>query len=240
MKLFLSLCCCFAVTAMALAEPQDNEHRKKNNAQPLPQTQQPIKSKGRRPNTASQWQGQQNMVKPKYRNLPAARSNAQVFHARHFNLANKPNPNIPSAKFRTGARIEGSENWKGQKYAAFRAYHSEWHDRNWWTSHHTRIVFVFGGWYFWNAGYWCPAWGYDPYAFYAYDGPIYAGSPAEDPAQVVANVQGALQDQGYYDGEVDGVLGPLTRAAIAHYQQDQGLYITSAIDEPTLESLGLA
>jgi len=61
-----------------------------------------------------------------------------------------------------------------------------------------------------------------------------------DPGQVVGNVQAALQEQGYYDGEVDGILGPLTRAAIARYQQDHGLYTTSAVDEPTLESLGLA
>jgi peptidoglycan hydrolase-like protein with peptidoglycan-binding domain len=59
------------------------------------------------------------------------------------------------------------------------------------------------------------------------------------PDQVVANVQTALQEQGYYHGEVDGLLGPLTRAAIADYQRDQGLYITSAIDEPTLASLGM-
>jgi peptidoglycan hydrolase-like protein with peptidoglycan-binding domain len=53
-------------------------------------------------------------------------------------------------------------------------------------------------------------------------------------------VQAALQQQGYYRSEVDGLLGPLTRAAIADYQRDHGLYLTSAIDRPTLESLGIA
>jgi hypothetical protein len=240
MKLFVSFCCCFAVAAAALAETQDNQHKKKNTAQPSPEAQQPIKSKGRRPYNASQLQGQQNMVKPKSHNLPAVQPNAQAFHPRHFNLANKPNPNVPAAKFTPNHRIAGSENWKGQKYTAFRAYHPEWHDQAWWRSHHNRIIFVFGGWYFWDGGYWYPAWGYDPYAYYAYDGPIYAGSAAMDPGQVVANVQAALQAQGYYNGEVDGILGPLTRAAIARYQQDHGLFITSAIDEPTLESLGMA
>src|SRR5205823_12655459 len=43
----------------------------------------------------------------------------------------------------------------------------------------------------------------------------------------------------YYQGEVDGLLGPLTRAAVANYQRDHGLYITSAIDRPTLSSLGM-
>src|SRR5438477_163012 len=86
-----------------------------------------------------------------------------------------------------------------------------------------RIVFGFGAPYFWDAGWWYPAWAYDPNAYYAYDGPIYAynGLP---PDQVVANVQSAVQEQGYYTGEVDGLLGPLTRAAIARYQQDHGLY----------------
>jgi Putative peptidoglycan binding domain len=240
MKLFLSLWCSLAFAGVALAEPQDNQQNKKNAAEPLPQAQQPVKSKGGRPYNASQLQSQQSMVKPKWHTLPTAQSNAQAFHARHFTLTNKPNPNIPATKFTPNHRIAGSENWKGQKYTAFRAYHPEWHDRAWWRAHHSRIIFVFGGWYFWDAGYWYPAWGYDPYAYYAYDGPIYAGSAAMDAGQVVANVQAALQAQGYYDGEVDGILGPLTRAAIARYQHDHDLYITSAIDEPTLESLGMA
>jgi peptidoglycan hydrolase-like protein with peptidoglycan-binding domain len=60
------------------------------------------------------------------------------------------------------------------------------------------------------------------------------------PDQVIANVQAALQEQGYYHGDVDGLIGPLTRAAIAEYQRDHGLYETAAIDRPTLESLGMA
>jgi hypothetical protein len=38
---------------------------------------------------------------------------------------------------------------------------------------------------------------------------------------------------------VDGLIGPATREALANYQQDHGLPVTSAIDGPTLESLGL-
>ena len=50
----------------------------------------------------------------------------------------------------------------------------------------------------------------------------------------------ALQEQGYYKGEVDGLIGPLTRQALAEYQQANGLYATETIDQPTLSSLGLA
>jgi hypothetical protein len=166
---------------------------------------------------------------------------AKTFSPRRFNLASKAKPaaaKAPAVTFRQGTRIQGSQNWTGSRYTAFRSYSPQWHDRGWWHSHHDRIVFVFGGWYYWNTGYWYPAWGYDPYAYYFYDGPIYAYNDLP-PDQVIANVQAALQQQGYYEGEVDGLLGPLTRAAIANYQQDHGLYITSAIDEPTLASLGM-
>jgi len=57
---------------------------------------------------------------------------------------------------------------------------------------------------------------------------------------MIANVQATLQQEGYYHGEVDGMLGPFTRSALANYQRDHGLYVTSAIDRPTLESLGMA
>jgi hypothetical protein len=165
---------------------------------------------------------------------------AKPFKARRFNLATNTRPTkFAAVNFQQGRRIQGSQNWQGRNYWAFRNYNPVWHDRGWWRSRYNRVVFVYGGWYAWNAGYWYPAWGYAPNAYYAYDGPIYAynGLP---PDQVVANVQAALQQEGYYQGDVDGLLGPLTRAAIADYQSDHGLYTTSAIDQPTLESLGMA
>jgi Putative peptidoglycan binding domain len=165
---------------------------------------------------------------------------ATTFKAKHFNLPNKPNSNIPAVKFNQNFHIAGSQNWKGQKYVVFRNYHPQWHDQGWWRSHHNHIVFVSGGWYFWDGGYYYPAWGYAPDAYYAYDGPIYAGSEETDPGQVVANVQSALQEQGFYQGEVDGILGPQTRAALAEYQSKQGMEPTGAIDEPTLESLNMS
>jgi len=60
------------------------------------------------------------------------------------------------------------------------------------------------------------------------------------PDQVVANVQAALQELGYYQGPINGLLDPATGAALANYQRDNGLNITSAIDEPTLAALGIA
>jgi len=52
-------------------------------------------------------------------------------------------------------------------------------------------------------------------------------------------VQLALQQQGYYAGPIDGLLGPQTRGALAAFQADNGLATTSAVDRPTLQTLGL-
>jgi len=169
----------------------------------------------------------------------AFQSNGKKYKAQRFNLASNTRPTKYTAvKFQQNRRIQGSQYWQGKNYWAFRNYRPLWHDRGWWHSHYNRVVFAYGGWYYWNSGWWYPAWGYAPNSYYAYDGPIYAYNSLP-PDQVVANVQAALQEQGYYQGEVDGLLGPLTREAIAGYQRDHGLYTTSAIDQPTLESLGM-
>ena len=172
-------------------------------------------------------------------NAVAVQSSTKTFKAKRFNLQTKTRPaTVGSVTFQPSRHIQGSQTWQGSNYRVFRNYSSQWHERNWWRNHYNRVVFVYGGWYAWNAGYWIPAWGYDSNAYYAYDGPIYAYNNLP-PDQVIANVQAALQQQGYYQGEVDGLLGPLTRAAVADYQRDHGLYITSAIDRPTLSSLGM-
>ena len=170
---------------------------------------------------------------------PPAQAQANSFSPQHFNLPSKPDPAITSVKFEGTGQIQGSETWTDPKYTVFRNYHHEWHDADWWKIHHTRIVFVSGGWYYWERSYWFPAWGYHSQSVYGYDGPIYAYNNLE-PDQVVANVQATLQQLGYYHGPINGVLGSATRAAIANYQRDQGLYSTSAIDEATLAALGMA
>lgn len=170
----------------------------------------------------------------------ATAKTGKPFKQQHFNLAKQPNTaKAPPVKFQQGRHIEGSQNWQGHQYNVFRNYHSEWHDQGWWHSHYPRVVFAFGAPYYWNSGYWFPAWGYNANAYYAWDGPIYAPHNLP-PDQVIANVQSALQQEGYYQGEVDGLLGPITRDAIANYQRDHGLYTTSTIDEPTLQSLGMS
>ncbi len=165
----------------------------------------------------------------------------QKVKTEHANFKAEPKPDkVPTVTFNQSYHIEGSDRWQGEKYENFRAYHPEQHDQNYYHSHYSRVEVISGGAYYWNNGYWYPAWGYDRSAqYYPYDGPIYVGHRAEPPDRVIADVQAILQEQGYYKGEVDGLLGPLTRQALTAYQSDNGLYTTAAIDEPTLDSLDL-
>ncbi len=166
----------------------------------------------------------------------------QQIKSQHANFRAQPKPQqVPPVTFNQNHRIEGSDRWQGQQYEVFRSYHPEWHDQGWYHSHYNRVELIGGGYYFWNNGFWYPAWGYSPSAqYYAYDGPIYVGQRAEPPDKVIADVQAVLQQMGYYNGEVDGLLGPMTRDALAAYQADQGLTQTAAIDEPTLDALGMS
>jgi len=116
--------------------------------------------------------------------------------------------------------------------------HRGQHDCNWWRNHCHTIILIGGGFYAWDLGYWYPAYGYDSYnSNYAYDGPIY-GYDGLPPDQIIANVQYALQQLGYCAEAADGVLGPVTRAAIEDYQVENNLPVTGAIDRPLLVSLG--
>jgi hypothetical protein len=165
----------------------------------------------------------------------------QQIKSQHANFRAQPKPQqVPPVTYNQNYRIQNSEHWQGQQYEVFRSYHPEWHDEGWYRTHYNRVELIGGGYYFWNNGYWYPAWGYSPSAqYYAYDGPIYVGHRAEPPDKVIADVQAVLQQMGYYTGEVDGLLGPLTREALTAYQTDNGLTTTAAIDQPTLDSLDM-
>ncbi|MFL6536952.1 MAG: peptidoglycan-binding protein [Chthoniobacterales bacterium] len=133
-----------------------------------------------------------------------------------------------------GYAARGGGNW---------ARTSNWdrshHDRGWYRSHYSRFATFGGGYYYWDNGFWFPAYGYDPYfSTYSYDAPIYAYQD-QDPGQVIANVQGALQQQGFYHGAVDGTYGPETRRALLNFQRQNGLPESGQIDQDTLGALGM-
>jgi len=173
---------------------------------------------------------------------PQNAANIQRIRSQYQNFKARPNPaTIPSVQYNQNYRIENAQNWSGPQYRAFQTYRPQWHDQGWWQSNYaSNLLLIGGGWYYWNSGYWYPAWGYDSaYSDYPYDGPIYVGEHRRPFDEVVADVQATLQEQGYYRGEVDGLMGPLTRTALADFQRDHGLISTAALDQPTLASLGL-
>jgi hypothetical protein len=136
-----------------------------------------------------------------------------------------------------------------------------------WHGHHCR--FVNGSWIIFDLGFypWWPYW--YPYDYYAYDyypytsnydpgyydsgyndSGVYQGEEYYDQGNydssdqyssdsTVAAVQERLARQGYYRGEIDGILGPQTRRAIARYQRGHGLSVTGNLTPDMLQALGL-
>ncbi|MGI8432769.1 MAG: peptidoglycan-binding protein [Chthoniobacterales bacterium] len=176
-------------------------------------------------------------------NRPAIRrttSNPVVNSGRSRNRDRSTNPRVTNNAGATNHRPNANnrDSFAAARHRRERGHH----DRDWWRSHYHNTTFVLfgGGYYYRDAGYWFPAYGYDPYYnTYAYDEPIYAYNDLA-PGQVLENVQAALRDLGYYNGPIDGLIGPRTRGALGAFQEDNGLVITEAVDEPTLVALGLA
>ena len=145
---------------------------------------------------------------------------------------------VTNSRIRGGKPVLNFNNANTMNFTDACRRHRDHHDRDWWRNHCHTIILIGGGFYAWDLGYWYPAYGYDSYySNYSYDGPIY-GYDGLSPDQIIANVQYALQQLGYFSEAVDGVLGPITRDAIADYQLDNGLPVTGAIDRPTLVALG--
>jgi len=100
----------------------------------------------------------------------------------------------------------------------------------------------YGGW--WGGGLWYPyyyGYGY-PYGYpYGDTGPMYYPqyNASRNVASLSREVQQSLAQAGYYRGEVDGQIGPMTRSAIGRYQSAHHLPVTDRIDEPLLQSLRL-
>ena len=64
---------------------------------------------------------------------------------------------------------------------------------------------------------------------------------SEKRKRLIMRVQFALFDKGYYDGIIDGVMGPTTRASIKKYRQanDLPLPITETLDTQLLNALNI-
>src|SRR5579863_4358818 len=64
-------------------------------------------------------------------------------------------------------------------------------------------------------------------------------TPAVMNHQDVKKVQKTLRSDGYYQGRVDGVMGPQTRAGIRRYQESNRLASTGRLDAQTAGKLGV-
>jgi hypothetical protein len=109
------------------------------------------------------------------------------------------------------------------------------HDGNWrrdWDRRHAH--FRNGHWWFFDGGTWIGLdAGYYPWDYYPYS----AADQQADPT--VSAVQSRLAKLGYYNGVVDGLFGPDTRAALTRYQIDHRLSVTASLTKDTLQSLGI-
>lgn len=95
-----------------------------------------------------------------------------------------------------------------------------------------------------SAGYYAAAPGYAAYQQPVYQGQIVAetapGRLAPSTSGTAArSVQAALQNRGYYNGPIDGEFGPESQAAVARFQQANGLKVTGLINSSTLKALNL-
>jgi len=72
----------------------------------------------------------------------------------------------------------------------------------------------------------------------------FAASPDQEKSVVlhrqdVKKVQETLRDKGYYSAEIDGIIGPKTRAGIRQYQKSENLPVTGRLDAATAGKFGV-
>lgn len=194
----------------------------------------------------------------------SAAINARSFRSDSRAIANQRHAANTAGRIRQSGNLP--TNWRNHVVAQHSAnWHRDWdrrHDHIW-HGHHCR--FINGSWVIFDFGFypWGPFW--DPYPYYyAYDYPyaqpyaydqayyddsdVYSGEyygPDNDELidqgadSLVSGAQKELTQQGYYQGAIDGRLGPETRSAIMRYQADHGQRVTGALTNDTLQALGL-
>ena len=125
-------------------------------------------------------------------------------------------------------------------------------DRRFFFNHNFFVGFNFGAFGWWPGWWGWDGWAY-PYAYtdygypYGYDYSAYDDPPGNDSqygskeywSDLAMSVQTKLTDDGYYHGQIDGVLGSGSLEAIRQFQSDHGLAVTGKIDPNLLNALGI-
>src|SRR5687768_12346196 len=57
--------------------------------------------------------------------------------------------------------------------------------------------------------------------------------------QQAMKLQEKLKEQGFYHGQIDGKIGPLTQEALRKFQEEKGFSASGKLDEQTASALGL-
>jgi Putative peptidoglycan binding domain len=203
-----------------------------------------------------------NYVNPNADAAIKSRQFARENISRRNSIARSSNENRTIAHVKNGNATLRSD-WRNHVFAQRSAnWQRNWDRRSdhWWQGH--RCHFFNGSWIVFDLGFypwdtfWYPygnyyGYGYYPYA-YGYD-PGYYESYSDQGEEyydqnsyenqysnsTVAAAQERLVQESYYRGEIDGIFGPQTRRAIAHYQSDQGLRVTGVLTRETVQALGL-
>ncbi len=69
---------------------------------------------------------------------------------------------------------------------------------------------------------------------------VEARKTTAQPSPLVTDIQTELQRRGYYQGALDGLIGPMTRAAVEQFELDSGLPPTGKVGSGLLNELKVA
>jgi Putative peptidoglycan binding domain len=109
--------------------------------------------------------------------------------------------------------------------------------------HNFFVVFDFAAFGFWPWWWGWDGWWYPPYDGYTpYDNDQTSGVQfgADYWNTLAVSVQTKLANQGYYHGQLDGVMGSDSTEAIRRFQADHRLPVTGKIDPKLLKALGIS
>ena len=245
MKKILALTLCFglALPLIADAKPKDKEEKERRKAEKRAEKieKMVVKREDRQVRRDDRDERRVENVERRIRDQVAPRVEREVQPQIAVEAASAPVvTEVRRQEYRERARERRGPRTHAWSYDEARRYQRrDRHDRDWWRSRYNRFALFGGGYYYWDRGYWYPAYGYDTrYNTYRYDEPIY-GYNYMEPRQVMVRVQRELRREGYYRGAIDGLIGPMTRSALARFQRDAGLRVTRRIDGPTLAALGV-
>ncbi len=189
--------------------------------------------------------------------LGAPKKKSAASESRQHRMTPRTTQVTPAYRRGINSSYMGTRHYAGtQRYVGTRQYSGgRYYTQNRYagTGHYGGTRYYNGGpsYYYGGSGYpyygyyssWpSTSYGYYPYSYYGgYSGSYsyYQPGYGYDVATVAA-VQRRLGELGYYQGVVDGVIGPQTRAAIAGFESTHGMVVDGVITTRLLDRIGLA